>query len=182
MVTSEDGFLFSAEYRRSGGMVMRCPYCGTDNSKVVESRAGDDGTTIRRRRECTYEGCARRFTTYERVEQRPFMVIKKDSEREEFSRDKLYRGIVRACEKRPISVDTIENIVNRIERHLRLEYEREVPSTVIGERVMEALREVDGVAYVRFASVYREFRDVEMLAKEVLSLLTEAQDTKKSST
>ena len=161
---------------------MRCPYCGTDNSRVVESRAGEDGMTIRRRRECANEGCARRFTTYERVEQRPLMVIKKDSEREEFSRDKLYRGMVRACEKRPISVDSIEGIVQKIERDLRMEYEREVPSSVIGERVMEALRELDGVAYVRFASVYREFRDVEMLAKEVLSLLTETHDIKKSST
>lgn len=138
--------------------------------------------TIRRRRECANDGCARRFTTYERVEQRPLMVIKKDSEREEFSRDKLYRGMVRACEKRPISVDSIEGIVQKIERDLRMEYEREVPSSVIGERVMEALRELDGVAYVRFASVYREFRDVEMLAKEVLSLLTETHDIKKSST
>jgi len=161
---------------------MRCPYCEEDNSRVVESRAGEDGTTIRRRRECANESCARRFTTYERVEQRPLMVVKKDAEREEFSRDKLYRGLVRACEKRPISVDQIEGMVQRIDRDLRMDYEREVPSHVIGERVMEALRDLDGVAYVRFASVYREFRDVETLAKEVLSLLTETHDTKKSNT
>ncbi|OFW78713.1 MAG: transcriptional regulator NrdR [Alicyclobacillus sp. RIFOXYA1_FULL_53_8] len=161
---------------------MRCPYCEDDNSRVVESRAGEDGTTIRRRRECANEACGRRFTTYERVEQRPLMVVKKDAEREEFSRDKLYRGLVRACEKRPISVDHIEGMVQQIDRDLRMDYEREVPSHVIGERVMEALRELDGVAYVRFASVYREFRDVETLAKEVLSLLTETHDTKKSST
>ncbi|MCF8563450.1 transcriptional regulator NrdR [Alicyclobacillus tolerans] len=161
---------------------MRCPYCGADNSRVVESRAGDDGTTIRRRRECTNDACARRFTTYERLEQRPLMVIKKDAEREEFSRNKLYRGIQRACEKRPISADQIEELVAEIERDLRLEYEREVPSSVIGERVMDALRDLDGVAYVRFASVYREFRDVEMLAKEVMSLLTEAADKKKPNT
>ena len=161
---------------------MRCPYCGTDNSRVVESRAGEDGVTIRRRRECANDVCARRFTTYERVEQRSLMVVKKDAQREEFSRDKLYRGAIRACEKRPISADTIESLVQGIERDLRLEYEREVPSSVIGERVMEALRGLDGVAYVRFASVYREFRDVETLAKEVLSLLTDTQDSRKSST
>ncbi|CAM3810751.1 transcriptional regulator NrdR [Alicyclobacillus pomorum] len=155
---------------------MRCPYCSTDNSRVVESRAGDDGNTIRRRRECTNPECARRFTTYERVEQRPLMVIKKDAKREEFSYEKLYRGVMKACEKRPIPAEKVEEVVAGIERSLHLEYEREVPSTVIGEKVMEALRELDGVAYVRFASVYREFRDVETLAQEVLSLLTESSD------
>jgi transcriptional repressor NrdR len=152
---------------------MRCPYCGSDNSRVIESRAGEDGSAIRRRRECTNPDCARRFTTYERVEQRPLMVIKKDAEREEFSADKLYRGLMKACEKRPISAEQVEDVVRRIERDLRLEYDREVPSSVIGERVMEELRQLDGVAYVRFASVYREFRDVETLAKEVLSLITD---------
>jgi transcriptional repressor NrdR len=155
---------------------VRCPYCSTDNSRVVESRAGDDGNTIRRRRECTNPECARRFTTYERVEQRPLMVIKKDAKREEFSYEKLYRGVMKACEKRPIPAEKVEEVVAGIERSLHLEYEREVPSTVIGEKVMEALRELDGVAYVRFASVYREFRDVETLAQEVLSLLTESSD------
>jgi transcriptional repressor NrdR len=154
---------------------VRCPYCGTDNSRVIESRAGEDGSTIRRRRECTNIDCARRFTTYERVEQRPLMVIKKDMEREEFLPEKLYRGLMKACEKRPISSEQIESVVAKIERELRLDYEREVPSSVIGERVMEALRALDGVAYVRFASVYREFRDVETLAQEVLSLLTESK-------
>jgi transcriptional repressor NrdR len=158
---------------------MRCPYCGAEDSRVIESRAGDDGTTIRRRRECTNPACGRRFTTYERVEHRPLMVIKKDSKREEFSREKLYRGLMKACEKRPISVDQLEAVVDRIERELRLDYEREVPSSVIGERVMEALRELDGVAYVRFASVYREFRDVETLAREVLALLKETPDKQK---
>lgn len=150
---------------------MRCPYCGTDNSRVVESRAGEDGTTIRRRRECTSESCGRRFTTYERMEVRPLMVVKKDAEREEFSRDKLYRGLMKACEKRPISSETLEDVVGQIEHRIRSEYEREVPSSAIGEEVMDALRVLDGVAYVRFASVYREFRDVETLAEEVLSLL-----------
>jgi transcriptional repressor NrdR len=161
---------------------MRCPYCGTDNSRVIESRAGEDGSTIRRRRECTQPTCARRFTTYERVEQRPLMVIKKDAEREGFSPEKLYRGLLKACEKRPISAMQVEQVVERIDRALHLEFEREVPSSAIGERVMEELRKLDGVAYVRFASVYREFRDVETLANEVLSLLTEVSDKKRDNT
>ena len=150
---------------------MKCPYCGEDNSRVLESRTSEDGTTIRRRRECASESCSRRFTTYERVEARTLMVVKKDATREEFSRDKLYRGMMRACEKRPIPVETILGVADEIERRLLSEYEREVPSSVIGEMVMEALRGLDGVAFVRFASVYREFRDVETFAKEVISLL-----------
>lgn len=161
---------------------MRCPYCGTDNSRVLESRTGEDGTAIRRRRECANEVCSRRFTTYERVEQRALIVVKKDAEREEFSRDKLYRGLMKACEKRPISTELLEAVVSRIERDIRKEYEREVPSSIIGERVMDALRELDGVAYVRFASVYREFRDVETLAQEVLSLLGDSTSERKKST
>lgn len=157
---------------------MRCPYCDSDNSRVVESRTGEEGATIRRRRECTNEDCGRRFTTYERVEQQPLLVVKKDASREEFSRDKLFRGLLKACEKRPISVDQVDTVVSEIERTLRMEFEREVASSVIGERVMDALKRLDGVAYVRFASVYREFRDVETLATEVLSLIT---DTSKKS-
>jgi transcriptional repressor NrdR len=163
---------------KAGELVMRCPYCETDNSRVIESRAGNDGATIRRRRECLNERCVRRFTTYERVEQRPLMVIKKDAKREEFSYEKLYRGVMKSCEKRPISAEQVETVVERIDRTLRMDFEREVPSSAIGERVMEELRELDGVAYVRFASVYREFRDVETLAREVLSLLTEASEKK----
>ena len=113
----------------------------------------------------------KRFTTYERVEVRPLMVVKKDSEREEFSREKLYRGLMKACEKRPISAETVEGVVDEIEQKLQSTYEREIPSSAIGEMVMDALRTLDGVAYVRFASVYREFRDVETLAKEVMSLI-----------
>ncbi|MFD1678157.1 transcriptional regulator NrdR [Alicyclobacillus fodiniaquatilis] len=152
---------------------MKCPYCDAENTRVVESRPGEDGTTIRRRRECVQADCGRRFTTYERMEQRPLMVIKKDMEREEFSREKIYRGLMKACEKRPISAEQVEAVCSEIERTLRMEHEREVPSSVVGERVMEALKGLDGVAYVRFASVYREFRDVETLATEVLSLLSE---------
>jgi len=156
---------------------MRCPYCGSDNSRVLESRTGEEGSTIRRRRECTNEECGRRFTTYERVEQQPLLVVKKDSSREEFSRDKLFRGLLKSCEKRPISMDQLEAVVSEVERQLRADYEREVSSAVIGERVMQALKGLDGVAYVRFASVYREFRDVESLAAEVLSLLTDSSKT-----
>lgn len=159
---------------------MRCPYCQAENSRVLESRTGDDGMTIRRRRECANESCARRFTTYERVEQRPLMVVKKSAEREEFSSEKLYRGLLKACEKRPISTEQIETVVNNVERDLRLEFDREVLSSAIGERIMEALRELDGVAYVRFASVYREFRDVATLAQEVLSLLSESSGNKRN--
>lgn len=159
---------------------MRCPYCQSENSRVLESRMSEDGTAIRRRRECANDECARRFTTYERVEQRPLMVVKKNAEREQFSTEKLYRGILKACEKRPISTEQVEAVVAEIDRDLRLEYEREVPSSVVGERVMEALKQLDGVAYVRFASVYREFRDVATLAQEVLSLLSESSDKKRT--
>lgn len=170
------GIRFVCERTEGATSRMRCPYCQTENSRVLESRASDDGTSIRRRRECVNEQCARRFTTYERIDLRPLVVVKKSSVREEFNRDKLYRGLLKACEKRPISTEQVEAVVNEIERQLRLEYEREVPSSVIGERVMEALRALDGVAYVRFASVYREFRDVATLAQEVLALLRETSE------
>jgi len=159
---------------------MRCPYCGTDNSRVLESRSSDDGLATRRRRECLNGACQKRFTTFERIEQRPFMVVKKDMKRDVFDRDKLFRGLQKACEKRPISADDLDELVDAIELGLRSEYEREVPSSVVGERVMEALRSVDGVAYVRFASVYREFRDVETFAHEVLSLLGKIEGLSRS--
>jgi transcriptional repressor NrdR len=150
---------------------MRCPYCQHETSRVLESRTSEDGTIVRRRRECFNEQCMRRFTTYEKVEMSPLMVIKKDRKREEFSREKLHTGIRKACEKRPIPMETIDQLVDQVEREIRLEYEREVPSEAIGMKVMNALRELDGVAYVRFASVYRRFRDVETFAKEILALL-----------
>ncbi len=148
---------------------MRCPSCQALDSRVIESRANDDQYTVRRRRECI--ACQRRFTTYERVELVPLMVVKKDRTREEFDREKIRRGIARACEKRPISFMQIEELVDEIERELRADFEREVPSSEIGINVMQRLRIFDGVAYVRFASVYREFRDVETFAKEILQLL-----------
>ncbi len=148
---------------------MRCPYCQTVDSRVLESRANDDQSMVRRRRECVE--CGRRFTTYERVEYTPLLVIKKDKTREGFDRDKIRRGVARACEKRPITSDQIDSMVDEVDKQLRMDFEREVPSSEVGERVMNLLREVDGVAYVRFASVYREFRDVETFAKEILQLL-----------
>lgn len=151
------------------GDLVKCPYCQAHDSRVVDSRVSDEQSWVRRRRECV--SCQKRFTTYERVELTPLIVVKKDRVREEFNRDKLRRGVVRACEKRPITLDQMEQLVDDVERVIRAEFEREVPSCEVGERVMNALKALDGVAYVRFASVYREFRDVESFAKEVLALL-----------
>jgi transcriptional repressor NrdR len=155
---------------------LKCPYCHHETSRVLESRTSEDGTTVRRRRECFNQNCMRRFTTYEKVEMSPLMVIKKDRKREEFSREKLHTGIRKACEKRPIPMETIDQMVDEVEREIRFEFEREVPAETIGMKVMNILREVDGVAYVRFASVYRQFRDVETFAKEILSLLNQGTD------
>ncbi|MDD2586456.1 MAG: transcriptional regulator NrdR [Syntrophomonadaceae bacterium] len=137
---------------------MRCPYCQELESRVLDSRSCEDGSAIRRRRECN--ACKRRFTTYERLEERPLLVIKRGGNREQFNRDKLFNGITRACEKRPVSMDTIENLVASIEKDLRDNYDREVSSMSIGEMVMDRLQSLDEVAYVRFASVYRQFKDV----------------------
>jgi transcriptional repressor NrdR len=137
---------------------MHCPYCQEIESKVIDSRSCENGSSIRRRRECL--ACKRRFTTYERVEERPLMVVKKDGNREPFNRDKLSNGIIRACEKRPVSMESIENVVAEIERDLRDNNDREVSSMVIGEKVMDQLRSLDEVAYVRYASVYRQFGDL----------------------
>ncbi|GAX89672.1 transcriptional regulator NrdR [Effusibacillus lacus] len=148
---------------------MRCPYCHHTDSRVLESRSSEDHSTIRRRRECP--SCMKRFTTYEKIEMAPLLVVKKDNRREEFSRDKLLRGIMKACEKRPVAVEEVERLVEEVEREVRSEYDKEVPAEAVGEKVMEKLRDLDGVAYVRFASVYRQFRDVESFAQEVLNLL-----------
>jgi transcriptional repressor NrdR len=138
---------------------MRCPFCHVDQDRVVDSRSSNDGTVVRRRRECL--NCGKRFTTYERVEESPLRVIKKDGSRAPFDREKIRGGIVRACEKRPVSAAQIEDVVSRIENEVTRKYDREVPSKVIGEYVMESLKRLDKVAYVRFASVYREFKDPE---------------------
>ena len=148
---------------------MRCPYCGYKESKVVDSRPADEGASIRRRRECLR--CEKRFTTYETVESLPIVVIKKDGSRQAFDRNKLLNGIIRACEKRPVSYAEMEKIVDDIERGLNNTMEKEVDSKLIGELVMEKLKDLDEVAYVRFASVYRQFTDVNTFVKEVESLL-----------
>jgi transcriptional repressor NrdR len=137
---------------------VQCPYCQESESRVIDSRSCENGNAIRRRRECT--ACKRRFTTYERLEERPLLVIKKSGNREQFNRDKLFSGIARACEKRPVSIEKIENVVAEIERDLRDNNDREVSTLIIGEKVMDRLQSVDEVAYVRFASVYRQFGDL----------------------
>ena len=148
---------------------MKCPFCGHQEDKVIDSRASSDGRTIRRRRECL--GCGKRFTTYEKIEEQSLMVIKKDDRREPFDRHKLLAGLVKAREKRPVSMDHLEALVDELERELSQQFEREVPSKEIGERVMRRLHALDPVAYVRFASVYREFKDVEQFLRELKDLL-----------
>jgi len=150
---------------------MKCPFCGEINNKVIDSRLSKDGNVIRRRRECLV--CTRRFTTYEHIEEIPVMIIKKDGRREVFSREKLRSGIRKACQKRNISVNIIEEFLDELERDLRETGEKEIPSHKIGEKVMAKLHEIDDVAYVRFASVYREFKDVNDFVSELKSLLSE---------
>jgi transcriptional repressor NrdR len=144
---------------------MKCPFCKVDDDRVVDSRASSDGFAIRRRRECAR--CDRRYTTYERIEESPLRVVKKDGRREPFERRKILSGLIKACEKRPVSLDALEAITERIEGQVLEAFEREVPSAHVGELVMEELRKVDPVAYVRFASVYREFQDVREFLEEL---------------
>lgn len=148
---------------------MNCPFCSGLDSKVIDSRASEEGNAIRRRRECLV--CQKRFTTYERIEETPLMVVKKDGRREPFDRAKILNGLVKACEKRPVSYATLENLVNTVERELRNRMEQEVASTVVGELIMEGLKGIDEVAYVRFASVYRQFKDLGDLMHELQNLL-----------
>ncbi|NMB32976.1 MAG: transcriptional regulator NrdR [Clostridium sp.] len=150
---------------------MKCPYCGFIEDRVIDSRPTDEGTSIRRRRECIK--CTKRFTTYEKVEGLPLMVIKKDKSRQPFDREKLINGLLRACEKRPISINRLEKVVDDIENHICNTLQREVTSEAIGELVMEKLKELDEVAYVRFASVYRQFKDINTFMEELHKLLKE---------
>ena len=150
---------------------MKCPYCGHPESKVVDSRPADENASIRRRRECL--SCARRFTTYETVESLPMVVIKKDGSRQSFDRQKMLRGMIRACEKRPVTLAELERIADEIEQELQNSMEREIRTEIIGEKVMERLRKVDQVAYVRFASVYRQFKDIDTFMAELNKLLAE---------
>ena len=148
---------------------MKCPYCGNNNHKVVDSRTSGEGRSIRRRREC--ENCSRRFTTYEYIEETSLMVVKKDGRREPFDRKKLAAGVTKACEKRPISTEKLEKLVDEIEMELQKKYEKEVKSKDMGELVMSKLHDLDEVAYVRFASVYRQFKDISHFMKELKHLL-----------
>ncbi len=157
---------------------MRCPFCQYMEDRVIDSRLAKDGDMIRRRRECSQ--CRRRFTTYERIEETLPLVIKKDGRREAFDRGKILAGLQRACEKRPISVTELEKLVDRIEHRLQESGERELPSREIGEQVMQELQRLDEVAYVRFASVYRSFRDVNEFMNEVKELLEKGQKNKSS--
>ncbi len=150
---------------------MKCPYCSYPESKVVDSRPSDEGSSIRRRRECL--ACHKRFTTYETMESLPLMVIKKDGSRQTFDKTKLLNGMIRACEKRPVSFGTLEEMANEIEQVLQNEMDREIPTARIGELVMERLKLVDEVAYVRFASVYRQFKDISTFMEELNKLLAE---------
>lgn len=150
---------------------MKCPYCGYEESKVIDSRPTDEGERIRRRRECI--SCGKRFTTYEVIESVPVIVVKKDKSREVFDRNKLFNGLLRACEKRPVSLETIERVVSDIETKLQNSLDREVTSSYIGQLAMDALKDVDEVAYVRFASVYRQFKDINTFMDELAKLLGE---------
>ena len=148
---------------------MKCPFCSFEESKVIDSRPTDEGQRIRRRRECL--SCGKRFTTYEIIESLPIIDIKKDKSRETFNRDKLMTGLLRACEKRPVSIDTLDNMIDEIETTLQNSLDREVSSEKIGQLVMEKLKKIDEVAYVRFASVYRQFKDINTFMRELNKLL-----------
>ncbi len=149
---------------------MKCPFCSSDEDKVIDSRSSNEGKSVRRRRECLK--CDKRFTTYEYVEEIPLMVIKKDGRREAFDRNKIIGGIMKACEKRPISMEKIEGVVDRVEKELQKSFDKEVKAQVVGELVMDLMHKVDEVAYVRFASVYRQFKDINQFMKELKDLLS----------
>jgi len=157
-----------------GSFWMRCPFCRTNNDRVIDSRTSGDATLIRRRRQCLE--CLRRFTTYERIEESRLRVVKKDGARVPFDRRKILAGLLKACEKRPISMDQLEEVCQRIEQKLSETFDREVSSQFIGNLVMQELRELDPVAYVRFASVYREFKDVDQFLSELRPLLKRGSD------
>ncbi|MBR3556394.1 MAG: transcriptional repressor NrdR [Oscillospiraceae bacterium] len=152
---------------------MRCPYCSYSESKVIDSRPAEEGTTIRRRRECL--SCGKRFTTYEIMERLPLLVVKRDGSRQSFDRMKVINGMVKACEKRPVSADDIEKVADEIEQELQSSLEREVSSAQIGEMIMDRLKDLDQVAYVRFASVYRQFKDINTFLEELNKLLKESK-------
>ena len=155
---------------------MQCPKCHHQNSRVIDSRQADDGRAIRRRREC--ENCGQRFTTFERIEESPLLVIKKNGVREEFNREKILRGIIRSAEKRPVAMEQMEKIVDHVERRIREKGVTEISSTVIGEYVMEDLAQVDEISYIRFASVYRQFKYMSVFLQELQQIVDKAKDNK----
>ncbi|WP_338451404.1 transcriptional regulator NrdR [Niallia oryzisoli] len=152
---------------------MKCPSCQNNNSRVVDSRPVDDGRSIRRRREC--ERCGYRFTTFEKVEESPLVVVKKEGTREEFSREKMLRGLIKACEKRPVALKQLEDLTSDVEKELRNQGASEIKSDEIGEMVMERLAKIDEVSYVRFASVYRQFKDINVFIDELKELIKKEQ-------
>ncbi|WPX07664.1 transcriptional regulator NrdR [Anaerocellum danielii] len=153
---------------------MRCLFCGYEDSKVVDTRPTDEGKIIKRRRECLK--CQKRFTTYEKVERQPILVIKKDNRREEFDRNKILNGIIKACQKRPVSIEQMNKIVDEIENEIYNSMREEISSREIGEMVMEKLKKIDEISYVRFASVYRQFKDINTFIEELQKLLTEKME------
>lgn len=155
---------------------MRCPFCSYEESKVIDSRPAENGTIVRRRRECIE--CKRRFTTYEKLESVPLVVIKKSGERQTYARNKILSGILKACEKRPISADAIENLLDIIEYKILTTYDKEIQSKDIGEIVIDELKKIDEIAYVRFASVYRQFKDINTFMDELKSMLDENKENK----
>ncbi len=152
---------------------MKCPFCGHTEDKVIDSRSSNEDRSVRRRRECLK--CKKRFTTYEYIEEVPLMVIKKDGRREAFDRNKIISGIVKACEKRPVSIEKVEAVVDKVEKELQKNFDKEVKAQVVGELVMEHLQKMDEVAYVRFASVYRQFKDINHFMKELKDLLSKKE-------
>ena len=148
---------------------MKCPFCGKEDTRVIDSRPADDGLSIRRRRQC--DNCDKRFTTYEKIETIPTIVIKKGNIREQYKREKIEKGILASCHKRPVSIDTINQMIDEIETEIFASESREIPSTLIGEKIMEKLQKIDQVAYVRFASVYREFQDVDTFMHELQKII-----------
>ena len=156
---------------------MKCPFCNAADTRVIDSRPADDNASIRRRRQC--ETCGKRFTTYEKLETMPLMIVKKDNSREPYDRSKIEAGIIRSCHKRPVSSEQISSLVDQIENNLFGREEREISSSVIGEMVMEKLKDLDPVAYVRFASVYREFKDVDTFMQELTKLLEHQERSKR---
>ena len=157
---------------------MKCPFCKADNNRVIDSRASADGFAIRRRRECL--SCDRRYTTYERIEESPVRVVKKDGVREPFERRKILSGLIKACEKRAVSIDILDDVVSRIEHQVTEQFDREVPTKFIGRLVMRDLRKIDQVAYVRFASVYRDFKDIAEFVDEIRPMLETPRNTAKT--